>query len=517
MTVSSVAGFGGWLEEYRRAETLASKVAELEKQEARSMILRSVSRQMEEIALQQKSISDEQREVAIQEKHNAEIMRQRSEVERQHALIAQQQAVASERQAQEARQVAESERQTAEHQRMEAEYSKRVADTLTYRALGRSLGSLATIQVQSGNADLANLLAYASYQYTSRYSGDVYYPAVFRAVTQSSQSQRSWSIHSGMLTNISYLPGSNSRFVTISTFGEVMAHQLQSNGSLSSRVLVSNSDYDFRDVYVAKDGTIYALSRSGHLIACHIDGGIQSVTVLPNMGHCMALSIMSDGQLMIIAENDLTLFNLTSQKIVSHRQLNFKVTFASRRDNCPLLFDDKGMMHLVKSLETVISKPVPVNGTVTAFAESKNTGLSAYGMSDGVINLIDSKSGKVSRLVGHLSRISRVRINGNRLYSASYDGTLRQWMTSGEKIDPVTLLDIEQWAINFTFDGNKNHICVGDRDGNLSMTLISVPTMVEQIRQQLKRDFTQEEWIYYIGKKIPYEAFYSPSRKEVAP
>ena len=82
MTVSSVAGFGGWLEEYRRAETLASKVAELEKQEARSMILRSVSRQMEEIALQQKSISDEQREVAIQEKHNAEIMRQRSEAGR---------------------------------------------------------------------------------------------------------------------------------------------------------------------------------------------------------------------------------------------------------------------------------------------------------------------------------------------------------------------------------------------------------------------------------------------------
>ena len=513
---SATVGLVGWHAEYQRAESLASKVTSLEKQEARSAVMRSVSRQMEEIAIQQRVISDEQREVAFQEKRNADAMRQRSEVERRHALIAQQQAVASERRAQEARQVAESERLTAEWQRMQAELSKRVADTLTYRALGRSLGSLSSIQAQSGNTDLANLLAYASYEYTSRYSGDVYYPAVLRAVTQSSQSKRTWSMHSGMLTNIASLPGSSDRLVTISTFGEVMSHQIHDDGQLSSKVLVRNSDYDFRDVHVVSDGTVYALSRSGHLVICHIDGGRLRVIALPHMDHPLALSPLG-GELVIVGEHAVSLFNLSTNSITAHRVLDYQVTFCSRSDNSPLLFDDKGNMHLLKTFDADISRPVPVSGTVTAFAESKNTGMSAYGMSDGVINLINGHEGKVTRLVGHQSRISRVRINGKRLYSASYDGTLRQWMTNGEKIDPVTLLELEQWLINFTFDGSKHNICVGDRDGNLSMTLMSVPTMVERIRRKLKRDFTEEEWTYYIGNKIPYESFYSQGGKEVAP
>jgi hypothetical protein len=36
----------------------------------------------------------------------------------------------------------------AEHQRIQAEFSKRVADTLSYVALGRSLGSLSVTQSQ---------------------------------------------------------------------------------------------------------------------------------------------------------------------------------------------------------------------------------------------------------------------------------------------------------------------------------------------------------------------------------
>jgi hypothetical protein len=46
---------------------------------------------------------------------------------------------------------------------------------------------------------------------------------------------------------------------------------------------------------------------------------------------------------------------------------------------------------------------------------------------------------------------------------------------------------------------------------------MSVPMMVDIIRNKLKRDFTKEEWNYYIGDKVPYESFRSLSRKEVAP
>ena len=169
---ATAAGIVGWYSEHKRVSEMESQIAGLQKDQKRSVVLRSISNQMEDIAFQQKEISDEQREEALQQQRMADDMRQRAEVERQNALEAQHKAVVSEQQAQEARHVAENERLMAEHQRVQAEFSKRVADTLSYIALGRSLGSVAMAEEMSGNSELATLLAYASYLYTTRYKGD---------------------------------------------------------------------------------------------------------------------------------------------------------------------------------------------------------------------------------------------------------------------------------------------------------------------------------------------------------
>ena len=41
--------------------------------------------------------------------------------------------------------------------------------------------------------------------------------------------------------------------------------------------------------------------------------------------------------------------------------------------------------------------------------------------------------------------------------------------------------------------------------------------MAEIISKNLKRNFTVDEWNYYIGRKVPYEAFVPETRKEAAP
>ena len=85
------------------------------------------------------------------------------------AIIAQQKAMESERKALDAYDLAES-------QRLVAEENRRAAETLSYLALGRSLGALALTQFRAGNQEIGDLLSYASYLYTERYHGDVYYP-----------------------------------------------------------------------------------------------------------------------------------------------------------------------------------------------------------------------------------------------------------------------------------------------------------------------------------------------------
>ena len=199
LIASTAVGLVGWQAEHRRVKALESLVGELQRKEKRSAVDRSISAQMEEIAFEQMIISDEQREKALQQTRVANEMRERSEIERQNALMAERNAVASEKKALEASALAESQRQIAEHQRIQAELAKSIADTLSYVALARSLGSLSSIQAQVGNTELADLLAYSSYLFVSRYHGDVYYPAIFQSLMTSSQSMRSWPKHSGSL------------------------------------------------------------------------------------------------------------------------------------------------------------------------------------------------------------------------------------------------------------------------------------------------------------------------------
>ena len=158
-------------------------------------------------------------------------------------------------------------------------------------------------------------------------------------------------------------------------------------------------------------------------------------------------------------------------------------------------------------MQELDTSDVPFQGRVTAFASSKNTKQRAYGMSDGTIYLFNEQTGKITKLEGHLSRISKMKINGQSLYSSSYDGSLNLWNTGSEKIEPMTLVSTNSWIMDFTFDSSKQYAWIGDQNGYLSEVLLSVPMMVERISNKLTRNFTTEEWNYYIGKNVPYEAF----------
>jgi hypothetical protein len=525
----AAAGFLGWHFERKKVNDLQTQIVELKKQEMRSAVDRSVSAQMEDIANEQREISDEKREEALRQTRVANEMRLRSEQERMNALEAEKNAVASEKKAVEASTVAEKQRQfaeqqqkvaeqqqqLAEHQRIQAEFSKRKADTLSYIALGRSLGSISTIQAQAGNEDIANQLSYASYLYTSRYGGDIYYPAVFQSLMRSSQSKVSWSEHPGAVMNIEHYPGMDNGLVSVSNYGEILLSERRGN-RLKTTILYNNSKYDFRDVLVDRNsGNIYAVSRTGHLVIILKDLKTVYTIVLDKIEHPMRLHDISENNLLVIGEQAFGLIDLKRMILRNTKQLPFRIILGSRKEGLPLIFDDKGMMHLVRGIENYDSQKVPVEGTVTAYCESKNTGIEAYGMSDGTIWITDKKGNK-QKLIGHLSRISKMKLNGRRLFSASYDGSVNLWVADNEKVEPMTLVETGNWIMHFTFDASKNSFWLGDAKGNLTAVNISVPLMVETIRKKLKRNLTQEEWNYFIGQDVPYEKFIGSQGKEAS-
>ena len=514
LLASALTGLTGWYTEHKRVADLEMRIAELQLKEKRSAVIRSVSKQMEEIAYQQKDLSDERYEEALLQKQTAEEMRRRSEVERQNALTAQHQAVASEQKAQQSRELAEREQAIAEHQRIQAEFSKRVADTLSYLALSRSLGSLSLMHSSLGNTQLASLLAYAAYTYIDRYKGDVYHPAIFQSLMTASQSKRTWLMHRGAVTGLSFISGDGDRVITVSNYGEIMSHRKQGD-ALKSTTLLSDSHYDFRDAYLDNQHTLFAVSRSGHLAI--VKGDNVKVIPVPYLENPKYVTEIDDNNILLIGDQGLAVYDKQRGLIVATRELDYRLTAANRYDSLPILFDEEGNYHIVKNINDIETAPIPVSGRVTAFASSKASRQRVYGMSDGSIYLYNETKGSITKLEGHLSRISKLKLNNQRLLSSSYDGTVRLWNTGSTKIESMTMLSDNAWIMNFIFDNSKNYAWIGDQNGNLTEALISVPMMVDMVKKSLKRDFTPDEWDYYIGKNIPYESFVANNGKEVSP
>lgn len=269
---------------------------------------------------------------------------------------------------------------------------------------------------------------------------------------------------------------------------------------MNTKRVFDDRKFCFRDVFSAGIGKSYAVSHTGHLVV--FDGRQTRVVVLDNVSRPFSLQPMPEERLLlIIGEGSIAMYDMTTDKVIGTRSLNFTVVSTGWHQNRPLLFDNRGRMHSVGSLDNITNEKVPVSGQVTAFTSSSS--LKAYGMADGSIWLT-YPNGKVRKLAGHLSKVTKLKMIDNRLYSSSYDGKMLFWMTSDLQIRPITLFQADNWLTDFTFTNHKDYIWTGDNKGNVSAHLISLPVIAEQIRQRVKRDFTQEEWDFYVGKGIPY-------------
>ena len=483
-----------------RISELESQLSVLQEQEKQSVVDRRISKQMEEIAYGQQALSEERSQEAIRQSELAQRMTLQSEAERKRALEAQGIAEVSAKEAMNAYQMAELQRIEADNQRRQAEQAKQVTDTLNYISLGRTLGSQSYAIHQAGETELGNMLAYASYLYTSEYGGNLYSSAVYPALTRSAGGRRFWNTNLGSISRI-YISPQDGSILTVSTYGEIFKHEMQGNQMITHH-LMNDKQYCFRDVYAANNGKIYAVSYTGQLVI--INGNNKNIINIENVDKPFSLEYMNDGkELLIIGENNIAMLDVATDKMIGTRHLNYRIFSTGRRDYKPLLFDNKGGMHLVNSLDDITNEQVPVPGQVTAFASSKNEKLTAYGMSDGTIWLTD-RWGNTHKLMAHLSQVTKIKLNGKRLYSSSYDGKLLFWMTGDSQIKPITLIQSGSWLTDFTFSSNKDYILTGEHNGTISEYLVSLPMMAERIKKSLKRNFTEQEWNYYVGKSIPY-------------
>lgn len=487
---------------YDSSKLLASMEARLEearKREEKAVMVRSVSKQMEEIAYQQKEISDRQRkEAEVQAAENYR-MKLRVEEEWKRAVKAQEEAI-------KAYQLADRQKDLAEERQSQAEYAKRVADTLTYLTLGRSLGSLSITQYQAGNYDVAFLLAYSCWDFVRRYHGDTFLSSVFNALSLSSGQPSVWQKHKGGITSIVVTAGGRNRnapiLYTLSKYGEVLSWKEDSYGVCHPKVLLADSRYDFRAACADAGGGLLALSYDGQVLRMPKEGQPHIPTT---EGKRYVGMLLSDHKPLLLSATGDIICGGSGERFCN---LTDVTCMCMAKEGHGLLAGCKnGDVFLADTVGHKKKLGNYYRAAVTALCHSPERESLAVGYADGTLLLTGTDGKNIRRLVAHRAAISSIYLLGDKLYSCSYDRTLRLWNLSAERLEAVTVLEGSSWLLTMAFSPDGTNLFAGDADGNLYRMSVLPDSMATRIRHKLSRNFTPEEWTYYIGNRIPYETY----------
>lgn len=477
----------------RQVDLLHTQLTAYQEKEGKSYVVERISKQMEDIAYQQKDISEKQREEAVFQMGVAKEMRLRAEEEQKRAEEAAHHAA-------EARNMAEKQRELAVQQQRQAEHARNVADTLSHVALGRALALLSNVQYRAGNKEVAALLAYAAWQYTSEYKGNIYQPVIFNALGQTSESFITRNLHQGGITQIVPCSKNVHSFVSASNYGEIRSWKYE-GGFSDNQLLFSNPDYSFRDLHVDAGDKIYALSYTGEMLIGD-DGNAWQAVILPKETGWMRIVPWGEKQLLLASTSGICVYDKERRRIVKDTPLPEPLTALGEKSGQWLAFGKAGSVWAISSSAELLLQKSWTQEPVTAFTWSDELDRGAIGVEGGNIYLIDARGNILNDLVGHRSRITQLEFKGHYLFSSSYDCTINLWDVLADKKEAVSLKTLSSWAHCF-YISDENTLFTGDETGAVSRIMISPNEMAALIQRQLKRDFTDEEWAYYVGRNVP--------------
>ena len=522
----------------KRSQTeLAALQAEMDRllaSEKDAAIVKRVSQQMEDIAYQQKAISDQQRDRAEEQSILATRSAARAEMESRAARAAEAKANAAAELAERERANAERQQEIALEQRDEANHAKNVADTLNRRTQARSLAVSSMVRREAGEAEVADLLAYASWYFLKNNRGNEYYADTFKSLTQATDGMPRYKVKEGGAVNaIAQVPGRNGQCVAVSNYGEV--EWLSATGSdagtrITSKPLLFNPAYDFRDVAV-RDGKILALSLNGPLCVLDFQGKLQIVELSEDDYFKL---VPCGNRLLVAGRRSLAWYadGMLSGRVALDKPLSALVD----RDGTVCLFYTDGSYAEMDPAGRITEKAPLVNFVVTAACYDKASGCLLLGVKDGTVYPINKYNRVMETLAAHKSRCVSITMLDPVVITGGYDKNVFIWnmdnllfetgldfrgeletehvgkrvVNSGE-IPTEWLVPVDYsfdgWTLAVCGDADGKSVWIGTSTGNVTLLNSSADDMARRLQKKFKRNLTQQEWTRYVGVSIPYMTF----------
>ena len=513
---------------------MQEEIARLVETEQDAAIVKRVSQQMEDIAYQQKAISDQQRDRAEEQSILAIQNAQRAEMESRAAHEAELKANA-------AAEVAEAERANAERQQLialeqrdEATFARNVADTLNRRTQAKSLAVTSQVRREAGELEVADLLAYASWYFLKNNRGNQYFSDTFKALALATDGIPRYKVQeNGAVNAIASIPGSNEQCVVVTNYGEVewlTASVVDGTKQISSKTLLFNTAYDFRDVEVM-DGKIYALSFKGPLCVLDFSGKMETLE-LPD-GDYFKL-VQTDDRLIIAGRRSLCWY--ADGKVSRSIPLRKTLSAIVDRDGTICHFYADGTYAEMNATGQITDKIPLINSVVTAAYYDPATECLFLGTEDGTVYPLNQYNRVMETMAAHKSRCMSITMLGPVVVTGGYDKNVFIWnmdnllfesglsfreelgmknvdkQASDNKRIPGELLvpvdyNFNGWTLAVCGDANGKSAWVGTSSGNVMLLNSSADDMAQQLHNKLKRNLTQQEWTRYVGASIPYMTF----------
>ena len=527
---------------------LNNRIEEMKSAERNALITKRISEQMEDIAYEQKALSDKQRERAEEQSRLADIERGKAELEREIAREAEQKARASAKEAENMRAIAEQQSALATQNMEEALKARSHADTLFYQSLARSLAQTSITQYNSGDKSLAALLAYSAWYYTDKFKGNVYHQDIYTALLDNAPRARmrigrvSGNPRAMVKIPFSYIKDSKIGYIIATDYGEItnLTPKLNSKGVVEKydeQTIFNDPHYLFRDVCIS-NGFILALDVSGTLVKTCLtstndkrtnndfaekgprsaqrikDDAVVSRKYLPmsNMPQERWSHLLQNDESKIIAvgEHQVVWLDASGNNILHTHSITDEISEAGVFENTLVIFTKTGKLLTFidgkPSVSTRIS--LPRNNPVSYYYYMKGKGMHILGTEDGDVLLYDKDHKYVKSLVGHSGAITHMEHLGWCLATSSYDHRICLWNLEdlNTQIAPIEV-HYNKWPLSFTTNRDNWTLIVGLADGEIQSLHISVEDNKDNVHDHIERDFTPQEWKYYIGEGVKYRRF----------
>ena len=497
---------------------------EADRERKKAEVQKQLAEEQKGIAEEQTIIAKDKEKEALEQKEEAEKQRLFAEQKQKEAirnaeLAEKQRLIALERQkeATQQRSLAEVNAEEARKQTVEAEKARQEAFRRRMLSISQSLGVKS--QQISDDIQLKGLVAYQSYLFNNRFEGPQHNPDVYMGLYYAlkgikGQTFNALNGHTGSVMDIAFVPGSNTMF---STGGDGKIIKWNMENPMDTFKIISENPFVQRTITVTPDAKYMICGTDESKILLYdLKNSVSQVKEL--VGHTsivVAIAVSPDSKYFISVSNDKTIrkWDLSTFESTILIQNEAKInTIKISPDNKNITAGTQEGKIINWDIENISSPKIIYEegkNAITSITYNHRGNWLVSGDSKGNVKIWDTKNYKlIDNLEGHRSRIYDLDFSPDDqlLASSSLDGTVRMWECENLNNQPVVMKDHESWVLSIAFspDGKKL-ITSSNQKERILIWATKSEYMARELKTQLTRNMTPDEWNAYVAKDVEYE------------